>query len=87
MEAGTRCRQSFVDILFAHPLRLDDGEGQLRDCGSTVFCDFRCPARWIRFERDLHKTSLDRSCHDGIRHCFDHNFLMFLAVKRRALKL
>ena len=71
MEAGTRYCWTYVDVLFAHPLRLDDRKGQLCDRGSAVFCHFRCFARWVRLERDLYKTPIYRCCCDGIRHFFD----------------
>ena len=76
MEAGTRYCWTLVGILFTHPLRLDDGEGQLRNSGSAVFRNFRCSARWIRLERNLYKTSLDCGCCDDLRHLSDCQFLI-----------
>ena len=77
METGTRYCCALVGILFAHPLRLDDRKGQLRNSGSAVFCHFRRFARWVCLERDLHQTPLDRSRDNGTRHFFDSQFLNF----------
>ena len=71
MEANPCYCPPVVDLLFTHPLRFDDRKGQLRDRGSAVFCHFRCFARWVRLERNLHKTPLHRRCCDGIGYFFD----------------
>ena len=72
METGTRCCWTYRwYLLFAHPLRLDDRKGQLRNRGSAVFRHFRCFARWIRLERDLYKTPVGCCCRDGTRHFLD----------------
>ena len=77
MEACIRYCRALVGILFAYPLRLDDRKGQLRNSGSAVFCHFRRFARWVRLERDLYKTALDRGCCNDTRHLFDSQFLIF----------